>query len=214
MDSEIEDGEISFFDEETKKFYKLVKTKTWPTLEISGIHMHRIKNVDPKLDSELKIKTLGKIFGKVLDIGTGLGYTAILAAKEERVEKVITIEKDKNVLEIAKLNPFSKELFSNDKIEIILGDAFEEIRKFQDNFFDFVIHDPPRFSLAPELYSRDFYLQLFRVTKKNARIFHYVGYFKKLQGKNYLKGIKKRLREAGFRKIEEARSALGLVIEK
>jgi len=57
--------EVKFFDEKTKKFYKLISTKTWPTLEISGIHMHRIKEVDPKTDTELKIKSLGKIYGKV-----------------------------------------------------------------------------------------------------------------------------------------------------
>jgi predicted methyltransferase len=75
--------EIKFFDEKTKKFYKLIPTSTWPTLEISGIHMHRIKKVDPKTDTELKLKALGRIYGVVLDICTGLGYTAILAARRK-----------------------------------------------------------------------------------------------------------------------------------
>ncbi|MGC9149994.1 MAG: methyltransferase [Candidatus Micrarchaeia archaeon] len=203
-----------FFDEETKKLYKLVPTKTWPTLEISGIHMHRIKDIDPKTDTILKLKSLGKIFGNVLDIGTGLGYTAILAARRKEVKKVITIEKDKNVIEIAKRNHYSRELFTNPKIEIILGDASQKIKDFKSSFFDFVIHDPPRFSLAPELYSKDFYKELFRVTKERAKIFHYVGYFKKLQGKNYLKGIIKRLREAGFKRIKKVEYSLSLIVEK
>ncbi|MGC8993675.1 MAG: methyltransferase [Candidatus Aenigmatarchaeota archaeon] len=206
--------EISFFDEKTKKFYKLVKTETWPTLEISGIHMHRIKDVDPKTDTELKIKSLGKIYGKILDICTGLGYTAILVARNKKVEKVITIEKDKNVIKIAKQNEFSKELFENPKIEIIIGDAFEEVKKFENESFNFIIHDPPRFSLAPELYSQEFYNQLFRVLKKGGKMFHYTGEPGKLSGKNYLKGIVKRLLLAGFKKVIRIEKAKGFLVLK
>jgi len=206
--------EIKFFDEKTKKFYKLVPTSTWPTLEISGIHMHRIKEVDPKTDSELKIKALGKIYGEILDVCTGLGYTAIIAARRKRVKKVITIEIDENVIKIARQNEFSKELFENPKIELIIGDAFEVIRKFEDESFDFIIHDPPRFSLAPELYSQEFYIQLFRVLKKRGRMFHYTGEPGKLSGKNFVKGIVKRLLLAGFRKVVKVREAKGVVAFK
>ncbi|MCS7106167.1 MAG: methyltransferase [Candidatus Aenigmarchaeota archaeon] len=206
--------EIKFFDEKTKKFYKLVPTKTWPTLEISGIHMHRIKEVDPKFDSILKVKSLGRIYGKVLDTCTGLGYTAILAARKAKVEKVFTVEKDSNVIKIARLNPFSKELFESSKIVLIEGDVFEEIKNFQDKFFDFIIHDPPRISLAPELYSKEFYSQLFRVLKNKGKIFHYIGKPGKLQGKNYLRGIVRRLKEVGFRKIKRVDYALGLIVQK
>jgi predicted methyltransferase len=193
--------EVKFFDEKTKKFYKLISTKTWATLEISGIHMHRIKEVDPKTDTELKIKSLGKIYGKVLDICTGLGYTAILAAKKKSVEKVVTIEKDENVINIARQNEFSKELFENQKIELIIGDAFEVVNNFNNGSFNFIIHDPPRFSLAPELYSQDFYNQLFRVLKKGGKMFHYTGEPGKLYGKNFIQGIAKRLLLAGLEKL-------------
>ncbi len=206
--------EIKFFDEKTKKFYKLVPTSTWPTLEISGIHMHRIKDIDPKTDSKLKLKVLGKIYGVVLDICTGLGYTAILAARKKSVKKVITIEKDENVLKIARQNEFSKELFENPKIKIIVGDAFEEIKKFENESFNFIIHDPPRISLAPELYSSEFYSQLFRVLKKGGRLFHYVGEPGKFSGKNFAKGIVRRLLRAGFKKIFKAKEAMGIVAEK
>jgi predicted methyltransferase len=206
--------EVKFFDEKTKKFYKLISTKTWPTLEISGIHMHRIKNIDPKTDTELKIKSLGKIYGKVLDICTGLGYTAILAAKKKSVEKVVTIEKDENVINIARQNEFSKELFENQKIELIIGDAFEVVNNFNNGSFNFIIHDPPRFSLAPELYSQDFYNKLFRVLKKGGKMFHYTGEPGKLYGKNFIQGIAKRLLLAGFRKIVKVKEAKGLVAYK
>lgn len=205
---------IKFFDEKTKKFYKLVQTKTWPTLEISGIHMHRIKEVDPKTDTFLKVKSLGRVYGKVLDVCTGLGYTAIVIAKNKNVEKVITIEKDENVIKIAMQNPFSKELFENPKIELIIEDAFKAIKKFNNEEFNFIIHDPPRISIAPELYSKEFYSQLFRVLKRKGRLFHYTGEPGKVIGKNYLKGIVKRLLEVGFTNVKKVEKAKGIVAIK
>jgi len=159
-------AEIKFYSDKTRKFYRLVKTETWPYLEISGIRMHRADAVDPKTDATLKIRALGRIYGTILDCCTGLGYTAILAARNKSVKKVITIEKDENVILIARQNPYSRELFENEKIELIIGDVLHETKKFDDEYFNFIIHDPPRISIAPELYSLEFYKQLFRILKK------------------------------------------------
>lgn len=205
---------IKFYSEKTGKFYRLVETSTWPYLEISGIRMHRADDVDPKTDAMLKIKALGRIYGTVLDCCTGLGYTAILAAKARGVREVITIEKDENVIFIARQNPYSRPLFEDKKIRLIMGDAVEVIRDFEDEYFNFIIHDPPRISIAPELYSTDFYRQLFRVLKRGGRMLHYVGRPGEKQGKNYLKGIIERLRQAGFEKIRKVDYALSLLIEK
>jgi len=207
-------AEIKFYSEKTGKFYRLVRTKTWPYLEISGIRMHRADTVDPKTDAILKIRSLGKIYGTVLDCCTGLGYTAILAARNKRVDKVITIEKDENVISIAKRNPYSRELFENEKIELIIGDVFYETQKFENEYFNFIIHDPPRISIAPEPYSLEFYKQLFRVLKRNGKILHYVGRPGIRQGKRYLKGIIKRIRLAGFSRIKKDEHSLSLIIEK
>ncbi|MEM1507607.1 MAG: methyltransferase [Candidatus Bathyarchaeia archaeon] len=205
---------VRFYSEKTGKFYRLVETDTWPYLEISGIRMHRADEVDPKTDAILKIKALGKIYGSILDCCTGLGYTAILAAQKRSVREVITIEKDENVIFIAKQNPFSKALFENGKIKLIVGDVFEEIKNFNNEYFNFIIHDPPRINVAPELYSLEFYKQLFRVLKGNGRMLHYVGRPGIRQGKRYLKGIMERLRLAGFTRIRMVDYALSLVIEK
>ncbi|MEM2385135.1 MAG: methyltransferase [Candidatus Bathyarchaeia archaeon] len=205
---------MRFYSEKTGKFYRLVETDTWPYLEISGIRMHRADEVDPKTDAILKIKALGKIYGSILDCCTGLGYTAILAAQKRSVREVITIEKDENVIFIAKQNPFSKALFENGKIKLIVGDVFEEIKNFNNEYFNFIIHDPPRINVAPELYSLEFYKQLFRVLKGNGRMLHYVGRPGIRQGKRYLKGIMERLRLAGFTRIRMVDYALSLVIEK
>ena len=206
--------EIKFYSEKTRKFYKLIETSTWPTVKISGIFMHRVMNVDPRTDCILKIKALGKIEGIVLDTCSGLGYTSILSARKTEVKKIITIEKDENMIKIAKLNPYSKELFINPKIELINGDSNEEIKKFPDEYFNFIIHDPPRVSIAGELYSLEFYKQLFRVLKKGGKLFHYTGKPGIRQGKNYEKGISLRLIKAGFKKVERADYANGLVCFK
>ncbi|MEM0011105.1 MAG: MnmC family methyltransferase [Candidatus Bathyarchaeia archaeon] len=205
---------VKFYCEKTGKFYRLVETGTWPFLEISGIRMHRTDEVDPRTDAMLKIKALGRIYGSVLDCCTGLGYTAILAARARSVREVVTIEKDENVIFIAKQNPYSKSLFEDKKIRIMIGDATEVIKEFDNEYFNFIIHDPPRISIAPELYSLDFYKDLFRVLKKGGRMLHYVGRPGEKQGKNYLKGIVRRLRLAGFKRIREANYALSLVVEK
>jgi predicted methyltransferase len=207
-------SEIKFYSEKTGKYYKLVSTSTWPYLEISGIRMHRADDVDPKKDAELKIKAIGRVYGRVLDCCTGLGYTAILLANKKSVDEVITIEKDENVIMIAKQNPYSKPLFENSKIKLIIGDAFEEVKKFEDKYFNFIVHDPPRISIAHELYSLEFYKQLYRVLKDNGRILHYVGRPGIRQGKNYIKGIINRLRIAGFKRIKMVDYALSLIIEK
>ncbi|WP_297512186.1 methyltransferase domain-containing protein [Thermococcus sp.] len=194
-------------------FYKLVPTIP-PTIEINGIRMHRTKGVNPLQDTRNKVNTVKPKEGEtVLDTCMGLGYTAIEASK--RGAYVITIEKDKNVIELAKINPWSRELFTGGKIQVIHGDAFEVVKKFNDESFDVVIHDPPRFSLAGQLYSEEFYRELFRVLKPGGRLFHYVGNpGKKYRRKDLQKGVMERLRRAGFVGVKRVEEALGVVARK
>lgn len=199
-------SKVCFFKEH---FYKLVATNGYPTIEIDGIKMHQTKEMPPEEDARLKI-TLLNIFkkAKVLDICTGLGYTAIEAYN--RGAEVITIEKDTNVLQIAKVNPYSNKLFEG-KIKIIIADAFDEVKKFKDTSFDFVIHDPPRFALAQMLYSTEFYEELFRILKSNGKLFHYLGSpGTKYRKKRILKGVMDRLLQAGF-KLKKEDKAMGIL---
>ncbi|WP_457750600.1 class I SAM-dependent methyltransferase [Thermococcus sp.] len=194
-------------------FYKLVPTIP-PTIEINGIRMHRTKEVNPLQDTRSKVNAVKPKEGEtVLDTCMGLGYTAIEAAK--RGAYVITIEKDSNVLELARINPWSRELFTGGKIQVIQGDAFEVVRKFKDESFDVIIHDPPRFSLAGQLYSEEFYRELFRVLKPGGRLFHYVGNpGKKYRRKDLQRGVMERLRKAGFVGVKRVEEALGVVARK
>ena len=194
-------------------YYKLVPTIP-PTIEINGIRMHRTKEVNPLQDTRNKVNAVKPKEGEtVLDTCMGLGYTAIEASR--RGAYVITIEKDPNVIELARINPWSRELFTGGKIQVVQGDAFEVVKRFKDETFDAIIHDPPRFSLAGQLYSEEFYRELYRVLKPGGRLFHYVGNpGKKYRRKDLQKGVMERLRKAGFVGVRRVKEALGVVAKK
>ncbi len=190
---------IAFYDQ---CYYKLEPIEnTAPTLEIDGIRMHRTKHQTPLEDARTKIRWAEVAEGEdVLDICTGLGYTAIEAYRKRA--RVTTIEKDPNVIEIAEYNPYSRDLFKGieeRKITLLNEDASKAITSFADNSFDVILHDPPRFSLAGELYSKSFYGELYRVLRDVGRVLHYAGKpGSKYRGKDLISGIIMRLTEVGF----------------
>lgn len=198
------------------KYYKLraVARDKAPTIEINGVHMHRIHGLDPWSDSFAKVKIIGrKIKGaRVLDICTGLGYTAI-AEVTLGAESVLTIEIDKNVLFLASMNPWSKGL-ENDRIKIVLGNAFEVLDSLGFEEFDVVVHDPPRFELAGELYSLEFYRKVYNILRKGGVLIHYTGYPGKHSNIDILKGIKNRLSKVGFNEIKWIESIQGFKVLK
>lgn len=179
---------------------------------IAGFVMHRIKDIDPMQDTRGKIAAISPIVGRVLDTATGLGYTAIEASKT--ADEVITIELDPGVQEIAHLNPWSQALFHNPKIHQLMGDAYEVVQTFEDERFSRIIHDPPTFSLAGELYSGALYQQLFRVLKRGGRLFHYIGDPKSKASGGITKGALRRLQEAGFSRVVRRPEAYGVVAYK
>ena len=203
---------IKGFSEFSGRFYGLMPTDSAPTMLISGIPMHRIKDTNPHQDTINKIKAIAPVKGDVLDTTTGLGYTAIEAAKSAR--HVTTIEIDPMAQEIGRLNPWSQALFNNPKITQVIGDAFDEIKEFEAGSFSAIIHDPPMFSLAGDLYSLEFYQQAFRVLKHNGRIFHYIGDPQSKTGARVMKGVLRRLQEAGFTRVMRAPRAFGVVAYK
>ncbi len=190
----------------------LYPTKSAPTTLVAGFLMHRIKDIDPMQDTQRKIAALAPMRGTVLDTATGLGYTAIAAART--ASRVVTIELDPAALELARLNPWSQELFDNPKITQIIGDASAVIAQFSDGQFDRILHDPPTFSLGGELYSATFYAQLHRVLGRGGRLFQYIGDLNSAYGSRTVKGVMRRLQEAGFSKVTRKDEAFGLVAGK
>ncbi len=203
---------IQGFSEFTHRHYTLMPTASAPTMLISGIPMHRIKDTNPFEDTLSKVKTLAPVAGRVLDTATGLGYTAIEMSKT--AEEVTTIELDPAAQDIARLNPWSRTLFENPKIKQLIGDSFDQIEAFEDHAFSRILHDPPTFALAGDLYSLEFYRQLFRVLKSKGRLFHYIGDLNSPSGTRVSKGAFKRLQEAGFKRVERRHEAFGLLAYK
>ena len=195
-------------------FYKLVPTDGAPTLEIDGIRMHRTRDITPERDAAMKLEALGLRGGWVLDICTGLGYTALEALRRD-AELVVSIEVNPIVLKMANINPWSRGLFQDRRISIILGDAYEVVPSLPEARFDYIIHDPPRFALAGHLYSAEFYHSLLRALKPGGRLFHYTGE----PGSRYRridlrKGVMRRLREAGFTDIRYHREVMGVTCRR
>jgi hypothetical protein len=95
-----------------------------------------------------------------------------------------------------------------------MGDSFEEIEKLDSGTFARIIHDPPAFSLAGDLYSGEFYRELFRVLGRGGRLFHYIGDLESKSGRNVARGAARRLAEAGFSRVVRRPEAFGLVAYK
>ncbi len=183
-------------------YYKLrpVGEEEAPTLEINGIHMHRVSGTTPWRDSLSKVRAARVRRGsRVLDTCMGLGYTAIhsLAAGAAVVH---TVEKDPCVVWVARHNPWSRGLASP-AIKTFMGDAVEAVAGYPDNYFDRIIHDPPRFTGATgDLYSQRFYRELYRVLRPRGIMYHYTGEPRRRTGNRspVVRGVGERLRRAGF----------------
>ncbi len=74
---------------------------------------------------------------KILEIGTAIGYSAILFAKYSDAS-IVTLEKDEETALVAKKNIERAGL--SDRIQVIVGDAMESIKGIDDKF-DFVFLD-------------------------------------------------------------------------
>ena len=184
----------------TRRTYKLRPTADWPALEISGISMHRTKGTTPKRDAEAKLRLVWPVRGAVLDTCAGLGYAAILAAST--ADSVTAIEKDENVLEMARLNPYSQPLFLEPKIKLIHADATQIIPAFGAAMFDLVNHDPPTLSMAGELYADVFYAQLLRILKPGGMLLHYTGApGSRCRHVDLSASVSRRLRKVGFAEV-------------
>ncbi len=201
-------------------YYKLRVFNSIPILEIDGLRMQLVRDFETPLDyAKEVVEGLGIAHGKgqsiVLDTCMGLGYTAIEVAKSPAVAKVVTCEIAQAVITLAKWNPFSDGLLRDGgKMEVWNGSAFDLVRTFEPETFDFIIHDPPRFSHADELYSLEFYRELFRVCKKGGKLFHYVGSVGKARGRDIAHESETKLIEAGFKKIRYEERLQGLYAEK
>jgi predicted methyltransferase len=210
----VDDGvqAVAAFSPTTNVLRSLMPTAGAPTMLISGISMHRIKGTEPWADSVAKAQAVAQISGRTLDTTTGLGYTAILAARS--ASEVVTVELDPTGLEVARQNPWSHELFDRPNIQRVVGDAFEVVAQQRAGSFDCIIHDPPYLALAGELYSEEMYRRLYRVLRRGGRLFHYIGDPQSTSGARTTAGVLRRLEAVGFQRIARRPEAFGVVATK
>jgi predicted methyltransferase len=216
-------GEAIFFPQDgglfqvaisNRHFYKLAPTVGAPTLEIDGIRMHRTKGTTPEADAWKKVKVIGIRHGRILDTCTGLGYTA-LAALRLGGNIVVSIERKPEVLRIGVMNPWSRGLFDDERIHLLIGDVYSLLEALPEEFFNYVIHDPPRFARAGHLYSSGFYARMHRVLREGGRVFHYTGEpGSKYRRVNLRQGVMHRLEQAGFESVRYMKELLGVICEK
>jgi predicted methyltransferase len=176
---------------------KLVPTE-WgpPTFEIDGIKMLPTAQVSPYADARRKVELVRPHGKTILDTCGGLGYFAAWCLQGQ-AQRVLSFEKNPDVLWLRSLNPWSPAAAG--ALTLTLGDVVERIAALPDTSVDAVLHDPPRFSIAGELYSRAFYDQLARVLRRNGTLFHYTGSPNKLSsGRDLAREVAYRLTEAGF----------------
>ena len=181
----------------TTSLIKLVPTQ-WgpPTFEIDGIKMLPTAQVSPYADAERKVGLIQPRGKVILDTCGGLGYFAAWCLLGQ-AKQVLSYEKNPDVIWLRSLNPWSPE--TGGSLKLTHGDIAAHIGALPGNSFDAILHDPPRFGTAGELYSQAFYDQLARVLKRNGKLFHYTGTPNKLtSGRNVPNEVAKRLQHAGF----------------
>ena len=189
----------------TTSLIKLVPTQ-WgpPTFEIDGVKMLPTASVSPWEDAGRKVDLIAPRGKVILDTCGGLGYFAAWCLRGEAA-RVLSFEKNPDVIWLRSLNPWSPEGRSDAgsdaaaRLSLTTGDIGEQIAALPDASVDAILHDPPRFGIAGELYSQTFYGQLARVLRPRGRLFHYTGAPNKLtSGRDVPGEVANRLRLAGF----------------
>ena len=191
---------------------KLVPTE-WgvPTFEIDGIKMLPTAQASPLDDARRKVALVEPRGKVVLDTCGGLGYFAACCL-DAGAAHIHSFEKNPDVLWLRTLNPWSPDPDAPEHgghLQLVHADVSQAIAQLADASVDALLHDPPRFGIAGELYSLAFYRQLARVLRRGGRLFHYTGSPNKLtSGRDVPREVARRLQEAGF----EAQPALDGVL--
>jgi predicted methyltransferase len=181
----------------TQALIKLVPTE-WgpPTFEIDGIKMLPTAQVSPYEDAANKVALIQPRGRVILDTCGGLGYFAAWCLQGGAAQ-VLSYEKSPDVLWLRSLNPWSPQ--PGGALTLVQGDVAAAIATLPDASVDAILHDPPRFGIAGELYSQAFYDQLARVIRRKGRLFHYTGTPNKLtSGRDVPAEVARRLQRAGF----------------
>ena len=177
---------------------KLVPTD-WgpPTFEIDGIKMLPTASVSPYADAQRKVQLIEPRAKTVLDTCGGLGYFGAWCLAGQAAQ-VMSFENNADVIWLRSVNPWSPA--PDARLLLTRADVSVTVSSLDSGSVDAVLHDPPRFGIAGNLYSQAFYDHLARVLKRRGKLFHYTGSPNKLtSGRDVPQEVATRLKEAGFR---------------
>src|ERR1700690_1129912 len=181
----------------TSCLIKLVPTE-WgpPTFETDGINILPTSRGCPNADAEHKVGLIEPRGKAILDACGGLGYFAAWCL-QGMAASVLSYEKNPDVLWLRGLKPWSPA--AGGRVVLNRGDIVKAIGALPERSFDAILHDPPRFGIAGELYSQNFYDQLARVLAPKGKLFHYTGTPNQLtSGRNVPREVWRRLGRSGF----------------
>jgi predicted methyltransferase len=189
--------EVLRFSEE-RGLVKLVSSAQGPpSFQWNGIQMLPLREGNPYHDAQQKVKLVAPQGKRVLDTCGGLGYFSAQALLQNAHE-VYSFEINPDVLWLRQWNPWSPPPHTP-SLHLTLGDIQTNLSSFPDHFFGAILHDPPRFSIAGDLYSTPFYKELYRLLQPQGILFHYTGTpYKISHGRDFKKEIQKRLELCGF----------------
>jgi predicted O-methyltransferase YrrM len=97
--------------------------------------------------SLLKTLAASKPFGRFLELGTGTGLaTAWIVAGMDKKSSLLTVENNGLLIDVA------KRFINDDRVEFILTDAYEWIKEYNGEKFDFIFADamPGKYDLFDE----------------------------------------------------------------
>lgn len=196
-------GEWTAVSRYGRSLIKLVPTD-WgpPTFEIDGIKMLVSARISPIDDARQKVALIAPRGKTVLDTCGGLGYFAACCL-ESGVAQIRSFEKNEDVLWLRTLNPWSPDPDAPEtggRLQLAHADVSDAIVGIADASVDAVLHDPPRFGIAGELYSQVFYDHLARVMRRGGRLFHYTGAPNRLtSGRDVPREVARRLEKSGLK---------------
>ena len=142
--------------------------------------------------------------------GAVRGRCTLAVGAYKRGGRVTTIELDPAMTQMCQMNPHSAELFGGE-IRQLYGNAADVVPTLPDASFDRIIHDPPTFALAGELFSGEFYGHLRRILAPKGRLYHYIGDPASKSAGNVARGVVQRLKQTGFGGVAIDYDAHGII---
>ena len=90
---------------------------------------------------------------KVVDLGTGTGIVPILIAGKSQASKIIGVEIQKDIYELAVKSVFINNL--DHRVELLNKDIKEVYKEFRSDSFDTIVSNPPYFKVTENINEKD-----------------------------------------------------------